>query len=146
HRWMSADAIDLDGLLTAFQQFWRENADIWTTKYDYREAAPHLILMAYLQRVINGGAYIAREFATGRKRLDLDIQYAGRHYPIELKLYYGPKTRPDGEAQLAAYCQSLGACYGWLIIFDRREDRSWDDKISWEEVTVDGVRLRVLGC
>lgn len=146
HRWMSADSIDLDGLLRSFQQFWRENGDIWTTKYDYREAAPHLILMAYLQRVINGGAYIAREFATGRRRLDLDLQYAGRHYPIELKLYYGPKTRPDGEAQLADYCRSLGVNEGWLIIFDRRESRTWDEKISWDEIHVDNLHLRILGC
>ncbi|TVR14193.1 MAG: hypothetical protein EA401_05080, partial [Planctomycetota bacterium] len=82
----------------------------------------------------------------GRKRLDLDVQYAGGHYPIELKLHYGPKTRPDGEAQLAAYCKSVGATEGWLIIFDRREGRTWDEKISWDEVQVDGLRLRVLGC
>jgi hypothetical protein len=39
----------MDFLMRDFQQFWRENSDIWLTKFDYEEAAPHLILMAFLQ-------------------------------------------------------------------------------------------------
>jgi hypothetical protein len=146
HRWMTEDALDLDGLLRAFQQFWRENAEAWTGRYDYAEAAPHLILMAFLQRVLNGGGYIAREFATGRKRLDLDVQYGGKHHPIELKLWYGPKARGDGEQQLADYCRSLGTGDGWLLLFDRRPGRSWEERIFWDTVERDGVRLRVIGC
>ena len=146
HRWLSPAGIDLDGLLAAFQQFWRENADAWSGRYDYAEAAPHLILMAFLQRVLNGGAQVAREFASGRKRLDLDLFYAGRHHPIELKLWRGPKSREEGLTQLAAYCASLGATDGWLVLFDRRADRTWDDRITWELVERDGRRLRLVGC
>ena len=146
HRWLSSAGVDLDGLLKAFQTFWRENADIWTTKYDYPEAAPHLILMAYLQRVLNGGAQIAREFATGRRRMDLDIFYANRHHPIELKLWRGAKSRQEGLDQLAAYCRSLGVADGWVVLFDRRPDRTWDERITWETVIHDGVNIRVVGC
>ena len=52
-------------LLKGFQEFWRENSEIWTERFEYKEAAPHLILQAFLQRVINGGAHILREFASG---------------------------------------------------------------------------------
>ena len=37
------------------------------------EAGPHLLLMAYLQRVINGGGRITREFAAGSGRADLVV-------------------------------------------------------------------------
>jgi hypothetical protein len=40
--------LDMKQLLSEFKQFWRENSDIWVDKYQYKEAAPHLILQAYL--------------------------------------------------------------------------------------------------
>jgi hypothetical protein len=145
HRWIDGDRLDLDGLLAAFQQFWRENADIWVGKEDYREAAPHLILMAFLQRVINGGAQIIREFAAGRKRLDLDVIMGERHHPIELKLWRGPKSREEGLEQLAKYCRQVGVTDGWLVLFDRREGRTWDERITWETIERDGLKLRLVG-
>ena len=145
HRWLSPAGINMDRLLAEFQQFWRENSDIWVEREDYREAAPHLILMAYLQKVVNGGAQVAREFATGRKRLDLDLFYANRHHPIELKLWRGPKSKDEGLTQLAAYCQQLGCDDGWMVLFDRRAERTWDERITWEVVERDGKRLRVVG-
>jgi hypothetical protein len=55
-RWENADgSLDMDTLLKEFQQFWRENSETWEEKSDYTEAFPHLLLMAFLQRVLNGG-------------------------------------------------------------------------------------------
>jgi hypothetical protein len=84
-RWMDGQNLDMSALLREFQQFWRENAEIWTERYDYKEAAPHLILQAFLQRVANGGAQIIREFALGRGRVDVCVRYAGKA-PLELKI------------------------------------------------------------
>jgi len=88
NKWINkAGKIDINCLLKAFQEFWRENSDIWIDKYQYKEAAPHLILQAFLQRVINGGGEISREYAYGTKRIDLCVHYAENKYPLELKLY-----------------------------------------------------------
>ncbi len=46
-------ALDMMKLLTDFQQFWRMNSEIWIECHQYKEAAPHLILMAFLQRILN---------------------------------------------------------------------------------------------
>ncbi len=146
NRWISADGIDMNSLLRAFQEFWRENSEVWVERFDYREAAPHLVLTAFLQRVINGGGRIIREYAAGRKRLDLCVVFDGHKYPIELKLHYGPKTEPDGLRQLAGYMDTLDAREGWLIIFDRDPETSWDDKISWRTETQSGRVIHVLGC
>ncbi|MBI4026212.1 MAG: hypothetical protein HY360_14590 [Verrucomicrobia bacterium] len=39
---------------------------MWRERFDYKEAAPHLVLMAFLQRVLNGGNRIVREMADGK--------------------------------------------------------------------------------
>jgi len=135
----------MNGLLQAFQQFWRENSDIWVNKYDYKEAAPHLILQAFLQRIINGGGSIDREYATGRMRMDLCVRYAGNKYPIEIKIWYSDKTRLDGITQLQRYMDTLGESKGWLVIFDRKRPLSWDQKIYWDTLEINHKTIHVVG-
>ena len=145
NRWIAGGRLDMTGLLRGFQEFWRENADVWVDKYDYREAAPHLILMAFLQRVVNGGAHIDREFALGRRRLDLCVHMGPHRYPVELKLRYSDKTEADGLAQLGEYMDSCGAKEGWLVIFDRRPARPWDERITWRTVQCDTRTIHIVG-
>jgi hypothetical protein len=145
NRWVADGCLDMNGLLRGFQDFWRENADMWVDKYDYREAAPHLILMAFLQRVVNGGAHIDREFALGRKRLDLCVQMGAHRYPVELKLHASAKTEAEGLVQLAGYMDTCRAQEGWLVIFDRRSERTWDERIFWRTVEQGGKTIHVVG-
>jgi len=70
-QYLKDNIIDVDCLLSDFQVFWRENSDIWLKKYDYQEAAPQLILQAFLQRILNGGGQIIREMAAATGRADL---------------------------------------------------------------------------
>lgn len=139
-------SLDMHAMLTEFQQFWRENSDSWQDRFDYREAAPHLILMGFLQRVLNGGGRIIREMAAGSGRLDLCVVYEGERYPIELKVHRKASTIPDGLRQLGRYLDTLGEPEGWLIVFDQRPDIPWDDKITWTTKTVDTKTIHVLGC
>ena len=54
-RYLKNGRIDMDFLMKDFQQFWRENSELWKERFDYIEAITHLVMMAFLQRVINGG-------------------------------------------------------------------------------------------
>ncbi|MDR1328483.1 MAG: AAA-like domain-containing protein, partial [Oscillospiraceae bacterium] len=144
-RYMKNGRIDMDYLMRDFQQFWRENSDIWIKRFDYNEAAPHLILMAFLQRVINGGGQILREMAAGRGRLDLCVVYDGEKYPIELKLRRGEKSRTQGIEQTLRYMDVYGAREGWLAIFDRDTGAGWDEKIYMEKEAVGGKTVTVIG-
>jgi hypothetical protein len=137
--------IDMDSLMRDFQQFWRENSDIWLKRFDYEEAAPHLIMMAFLQRVINGGGQLTREMAAGRGRLDLCVVYGENKYPIELKLWRGEKSREQGIEQTLRYMDVYGATDGWLAIFDRDTKVSWDEKIYLEKETTDGKTVTIVG-
>jgi hypothetical protein len=141
---MKGGRINMDFLLRDFQQFWRENSDIWITKFDYEEAAPQLILMAFLQRVINGGGQLIREMAAGTGRLDICLVYEGQKYPIELKLWRGEKSLERGVEQTLRYMDVYGATEGWLALFDRTKT-PWDEKIYLERRTIDGKTVTIVG-
>ncbi|MDJ0835317.1 MAG: ATP-binding protein [Acidobacteriota bacterium] len=145
-RFIDNGRIDMTALLKAFQQFWRENSAIWVEKYDYREAAPHLILQAFLQRIVNGGGRIDREYSAGRGRFDLCIYLEGHRYALELKIQRRKDTRDNGIVQLTGYLVTLGLEEGWLIIFDPNAERDWDKKITWDEVQHEGKTIHVVGC
>jgi hypothetical protein len=143
--YMKDGRIDMTNLMRDFQQFWRENSAIWEERFEYKESAPHLIMMAFLQRVINGGGQIIREMAVGKGRLDICIIYEGQKYPIELKLRKGPKYLQEGLEQTADYVDGLGCAEGWLAIFDRRQDIGWDDKIFMRKEVVEGKTITIVG-
>ena len=150
-QWEKPDkSLDMDRMMKEFQKFWRRHVDIWESKSDYTEAFPHLLLMAFLQRVLNGGGSIEREYAAGRGRMDLGIEYNGHWYIIEIKLihyYESPQeVREEGLEQIRSYRDKLApGAPAYLVIFDRRpqtKEKSWDERIAWEQ---DGD-VTVLGC
>ncbi len=111
-----------DRLRDAFLTFWRQHGQPLLGTTAYHEIAPHLVLMAFLDRVANGGGRVERELAVGRGRLDLRLEYGSVVVPIEVKVWRDGASDPlsDGIAQLDGYLQGLGMVTGWLVIFDQR--------------------------
>lgn len=138
--------LDMRRLLADFQTFWRENSAIWEERFQYKEAAPHLILMAFVQRVINAGGRIDRELALGRGRVGLCLHYQGERYPVEIKVRRDAKSLNQGVSQLAAYMASLDCDQGWLVFFDRRKRTSWKNRLFWKEAPVGEGMVFVAGC
>ncbi|MCL1816713.1 MAG: ATP-binding protein [Clostridiales bacterium] len=145
-RYLEGGKIDMNILLSDFQIFWRENEAIWQKKFDYQEAAPQLIMQAFLQRVINGGGRIDREMAAATGRVDLCVEYQSQRYPIELKIRRHERTYIDGLKQTASYLHKLGCAEGWLILFDQRADMSWEDKLYVKQESIEGKTVTVFGC
>ncbi|MBF0301795.1 MAG: AAA-like domain-containing protein, partial [Desulfamplus sp.] len=65
--------LNMDKLLRAFQEFFREHSEHWIERFQYKEAGPQLLLQAFLQRIVNGGGRVEREYGLGRMRTDLLI-------------------------------------------------------------------------
>jgi hypothetical protein len=109
-------------LREAFLTFWRQHGQPLLGTTAYHEIAPHLVLMAFLDRVANGGGRIEREAAVGRGRLDLRLEYGDVVLPIEVKVWRdgAGDPREDGIAQLDRYLHGLGVATGGLVIFDQR--------------------------
>jgi hypothetical protein len=114
--------LDTDRLLHSFMDFWLQHGEALLKSAAYPEIAPHLVLMAFLHRVINGGGTLEREYAIGRDRMDLCLRYGSVILGIELKVWR--TSRPDpltkGLDQLEGYLDRLKQSSGWLVIFDRR--------------------------
>jgi hypothetical protein len=148
--YVNADGgIDMGKLLREFQQFFRENIESWKEGYDYKEASFQLLLQAFLQRIVNGGGLIDREYALGRGRVDLlvrwrypknsgvsplSLNHGQQRIVLELKTIRANSHDPkgifsNGLEQTARYAAQSAADEAHLIICDERPDRSWDEKI-----------------
>ena len=143
----AAGRLDMYKLLTAFGVFFGEHAEHWMARFDYREAGPQLILQAYLQRVVNAGGRIEREYGLGRGATDLLVLWPREpqqpsdlweRFVIECKVLRDSDrkslegTIERGVEQTFGYMARCRAKEGHLVVFDRRaaerrggpEDRS----------------------
>ncbi len=121
--WLKAGGtLDPAALLDAFLAFWRQHGEPLLKSAPYHEIAPHLVLMAFLHRVINGGGTLEREYAIGMGRMDLCLRYGAVMLGMELKVWRDGRPDPlaEGLIQLDDYLAGLGLDSGWLVIFDRR--------------------------
>ena len=119
--------LDLVKLLAAFQAFFREHSEHWVARFDYHEAGPQLLLQAFLQRIVNGGGRIEREYGLGRGRTDLLILWPQgdrtRRFVVECKVLHKglERTIREGLEQTAGYMDRCATEAGHLVIFDRDE-------------------------
>ena len=144
--------LDVEGLIAAFQAFFREHSEHWVQRFErYHEAGPQLLLQAHLQRIVNGGGRIEREYALGRGRTDLLIVWPQggreRRFVVELKVRRGEleRTVAEGMRQTRAYVDRCGAEAGHMIVFDRAPERSWEEKIFRRAPSGDGAPVTVWG-
>ena len=144
--------LDVGKLLSRFQAFFREHSEHWVERFEYKEAGPQLLLQAFLQRIVNSGGRIEREYGLGRGRTDLLIVWPQGEETlkvvIECKVLHKSleQTMAEGVEQTAAYMDRCAAEAGHLVIFDRRENRRWADKVFHErQVSDQGVEIDVWG-
>ena len=116
--------LDAVALLNSFLDFWRQHGEPLFKSTPYPEIAPHLVLMAFLHRVVNGGGSLEREYAIGSGRMDICLRYGDVVLGMELKVWKQgkPDPLPKGLVQLDKYLSGLNLDTGWLVIFDRRPD------------------------
>ncbi|MEZ4302758.1 MAG: ATP-binding protein [Polyangiaceae bacterium] len=139
-------SLDMPKLMAEWQVFWREDGHLAAEGFHYRESGPHLMLMAYLQRVVNGGGRIEREYALGRGALDLLIRWRGARHVVEVKVRRGSRTEERAVEQVSAYLTSLDQEEGWLVLFDLRKGVSWSERIWSKQVEQAGKRIHLVGC
>ena len=149
--------LDVDKLLAAFQTFFREHSEHWLGRFDYAEAGPQLLLQSFLQRVVNRGGRIEREYGLGRGRTDLLIVWPRGDpsnpestvdkFVIECKVLHKSleRTVREGLEQTADYMDRCGSRSGHLVIFDRSEGKRWEDKIFRREECIGDRTITVWG-
>ncbi|MCP4653891.1 MAG: ATP-binding protein, partial [bacterium] len=151
-----------DALLDGFTAFWKSNAEWMLRRQPYSEAAAQLVFMAWLHRIVNGGAEIEarpagvaaidREYAVGSGRIDILVRWplpAGgvERFAAELKVRRDGDGDPreDGLDQLGEYLDRLGLDTGTLVLFDQRTNAPpIKERCSRSETEHDGRRITVL--
>ncbi|MDR3135269.1 MAG: AAA-like domain-containing protein [Deltaproteobacteria bacterium] len=149
-KWNDGQLILMTKLLADFQKFWRHDsrsfpflkADFAAHKFD--EATYSFMLLAYLQKIVNSGAIVDRQYAEGRGAVDISVKYKGREYLIEVKLEYS--YNKESLSQLANYLDIAGEKEGWLVVFDRNKNKLWEDKIYMTTETHKNKTIHVFGC
>ena len=143
HSYLKPDgSLSMTQLLEGFTQFYREHSQAWLHGYNYHESGPHILMLAYAQKIINGGGQICREYALGKRRVDLFVTYKEQRFVLELKMKHGESTLSQGLEQVADYTDKARA-EGHLIIFDRDIAKSWEEKISHEVITFKSQTIHV---
>ena len=146
----ASGALRLTQLLEDFQDFFRQHSEHWEERYGYKEAGPQLLLQAFLQRIINGGGRIEREYGLGRGRTDLLIVWPRgaqvQRFIVECKVLHRSleSTVDEGARQTAGYMDRCGAEEGHLVIFDRSK-RRWEDKLFRRREVVGSIPIEVWG-
>ncbi len=157
--WVNEDkSINVEKLITMFIQFWREHSEIWSKDMQgYTEAAPHLTFFSFLQRVGNGDGDIEREYGLGMKRADLYLKWESpvgiQRIIFELKLRTEressdpafEKLKNDPLEQTADYAGKCNATESHIIIFDRREEIDWQDKIFTDTGECNDYQIKIWG-
>jgi hypothetical protein len=133
--------LDMDALLREFQDFYREHSESWLDGFSYHKSGKQLLLMAFLQRIVNGGGSIAREMAVGRGRTDLVIEFNGDIFVLELKIKRSNTNMERTYKQLFHYLDQLNQPHGYLILFELKNSGilSWEERIKWTEFAYESL-------
>jgi hypothetical protein len=105
--------------------------------------------MGFLQRVVNGGGTVEREYAAARGRVDIVVRYGGERHVFELKRVTTRRGKTqvvaEGIRQLMGYLDGLGVREGWLIVFDARPGGSWEERLWSQDLLHGGKALHIRG-
>lgn len=96
------------------------------------------VFLLYLKPIINGtGNYYIEAQTRDQSRTDVIVDYLGKQYVIELKIWRGNEYNKRGEKQLAEYLEYYHLEKGYLLSFNFNKNK----KIGLKEVEVDNKKI-----
>lgn len=114
--------LDMDMVMTKFVEYFTEIYGDNDRKF-IEENGRRLFLL-YLKPIINGtGNYYVEARTRDMLRTDIVVDYLGKRYIIELKIWHGDEYNKKGEEQLARYLDCYKQDKGWLLTFSFNKDK-----------------------
>ncbi len=124
HRYAINGTLDIDRLLTDFQQMMQEHGvTLLRSKRTYRplELGGQYLLLSYLTAALNSiGGHVALEAVNASGEMDLLIFYQATRFIIETKLWYGKQRFTAGKQQVVAYLKAAGLDTGYIVLFSEQ--------------------------
>lgn len=132
--------LDMDQVLKKFMVHWNDLYHSADEKFIEENGRKFFLL--YLKPIINGtGNYYIESRTRDNGRTDIIVDYRGRQYIIEIKIWRGNEYHKRGEAQLADYLEAYHAKKGYLLSFNFNKNKKAGVK---EIVCGDKVILEVV--
>jgi hypothetical protein len=113
--------LDFRRVMEKFQVFMKAKGSVLTKHPTFKEATAQLLLLSYLDLLVNGKGWTFKEVQSGEGRIDVMCCYGQQKEVVELKLWYGARRYEEGLEQLAEYLESESLDHGYLLVFDRRK-------------------------
>jgi hypothetical protein len=85
----------------------------------FKEKDGREYFLMYLKPIINGtGNYYIEAETRDQTRTDVIVDYLGKQYIIELKIWHGKSRHEDGEKQISGYLDYYGLPTGYMLSFN----------------------------
>ena len=99
--------------------------DIYGSQPDkFKEEDGRKLFLLYLRPIINGtGNYYIEAQTRDQKRTDVIVDYLGKQYIIELKIWRGEEYNTEGEKQIAEYLNYYHLEKGYLLNFNFNKNK-----------------------
>lgn len=82
------------------------------------------IFLLYLRPIINGtGNYYVEAETRDARRTDIIVDYLGKQFAIELKIWHGEKYQEEGRQQLSEYLDRYHQKKGYLLTFSFNKNK-----------------------
>lgn len=119
--------LDMDLVL---QKFAEAYANIYGDSPDpFLEDNGRRIFLIFLKPIINGtGNYYVESRTRDNRRTDVIVDYLGKQYVIEMKIWHGDEYNHRGELQLAGYLDDYGLDKGYLLSFNFNKNKKTGTK------------------
>ncbi|WP_207679794.1 ATP-binding protein [Desulfonema magnum] len=150
--------LDIDSLISAFQEFYRHHSEIWLERFEFCEIGRQLLFIAFLQRIVGTEAMFEYEMELGSRHLSLLLEFASERFAMELKLQRNRYSEDEGLKEIVRYLNRIGMDQGYLILFETNSQIPWeectyrlDSQIPWEkriyrkEITHEGKKIIFVG-
>ncbi|MGN0583980.1 MAG: AAA-like domain-containing protein [Ruminococcus sp.] len=110
--------------------------DIYGNQPDkFKEEDGRKLFLLYLRPIINGtGNYYIESQTRDQRRTDVIVDYAGKQYIIELKIWRGDEYNTEGEKQLSEYLDYYHIDKGYLLSFNFNKNK----KTGMKKVEING--------
>jgi hypothetical protein len=113
--------LDFRRVLDRFQVFMKSKGSQVVRSHEFKEATGQLLLLSYLDLLVNGKGWTFKEVQSAQGRIDVLCCYGNQKEIVELKLWYGEQRYDQGLEQLVRYLENESLDHGYLVVFDRRE-------------------------
>lgn len=116
-------SLDMKKIITRFSEYFNDIYNVNDIKFV--EEYGRKIFLMYLKPIINGvGNYYVEARTRDNTRTDIVVDYLGKQYIIELKIWRGNSYNERGEQQLVEYLDLYHENYGYMISFNFNKNKT----------------------